>query len=419
MQESEKSVLLDCSLSTNEAPIDALANRLRGQEEDLVRRIVAACLEEIVDYGAAAELLAADVAALTRDNLDVFLANVVRGEARSSDQLDKTRHAATRRVHQDVSLESFLHATRIWGRCTWQAVRAAVAGNPHEVWAALEIATSLISDVDAISVAATQAYLREAQGLSGNGHVLPADVLDGLLGTAPDPDRARRCARGIGIRLAETYLVLSLRGPRPLVRWMVEAARSQLRPPGGSLLLGARDAEVVALYPVSKPTDMMTAREQAGVLARSVAASGATVGISGWHPGPGGRALAYTEAREAAHLAAAAGLTGRAISLDEVLIEHIARSTPHAGRILDETLHPLVEYDRLHRTALVVTVRTYVDTGFNLRRSAEVLHVHPNTVTYRLRRVREVSGRNPHDPEDLLILFLAMKLADLSNYPVA
>jgi PucR-like helix-turn-helix protein/diguanylate cyclase with GGDEF domain len=414
MQETEKSVRLDCSLSTKDVPIEAIANRLIGHEEDLVRRIVAACLEEIVDYRAAGELLAADVAALTRDNLEVFLANLVRGQPRSSGQLEKTRQAAGRRVHQDVPLESFLHATRIWGRFTWEAVRAAVRDSPQEAWAALEIASRLIGDVDAISVVAAHAHLREAQGLSENEHVVPPDVLDALLGTEPDPDRARRWARGIGIRLAETYLVLSIRGPRPPVRWTVEAARGHLRPSSGSLLLGARDAEVVALYPVSKPTELPAAKEQAGVLARSVAASGATVGMSGWHPGPGGRTLAYTEAREAAHLAAVTGLTGRVVSLDEVLIDHIARSTPHVGRILDEILHPLEEYDRRHRTALVDTVRTYVETGFNLRRSAEVLHVHPNTVMYRLRRVRELCGRDPHDPEDLLILFLAMKLSELS-----
>ena len=426
MRESEKSGRLDCRLSTNDASIGAIADRLIGHQEDLVGRIVAACLDEIVDYRAAGEPLAADVAALTRDDLEVFLANLARGEPRSSGQLDRTRHAAARRVHQDVALESFLHATRIWGRLTWEAVRAAVDDTPEEARAALEIASRLIADVDAISVVATRAYLREVQGLSETGHVLPPEVLDALLGTEPDPDRARRCARGIGIRLSETYLVLSIRGPRRLVAWMVEAARGHLRPSGGSLLLGARDAEVVALYPVSKPTELRVAKQQSAALARSVAASGATVGISGWHPGPGGRTLAYTEAREAARLAAVAGLTGRAVSLDEVLIDHIARSAPHAGRILEETLRPLEEYDRRHHSALVDTVRTYVETGFNLRRSSEVLHVHPNTVTYRLRRVGELSGRDPHDPHDLLILFLALKLAEqnpggapVEDYPVA
>jgi DNA-binding PucR family transcriptional regulator len=78
---------------------------------------------------------------------------------------------------------------------------------------------------------------------------------------------------------------------------------------------------------------------------------------------------------------------------------------------------PLVRYDLLHGTSLVQTVSAYIESGFNLTRSSEVLHVHPNTVMYRLRRVAELCGRDPHDPDDLLILFLALKLADINPAP--
>ena len=105
------------------------------------------------------------------------------------------------------------------------------------------------------------------------------------------------------------------------------------------------------------------------------------------------------------------------MTLDEVLIDHIARYTPYAGRVLEETLQPLVRYDLVHGTSLVQTVGAYIDSGFNLTRSSEVLHVHPNTVMYRLRRVAELSGRDPHDPDDLLILFLALKVAELNPPP--
>jgi hypothetical protein len=414
MQETENSVRLDCSPSTK-AAIVAIANRLIGHEDRVVRRIVACCLSEVVDYQAGGTFLSADAAALARDNLEMFLANLVQAEPLSNGQLDRTRQAAARRVHQGVSLESLLHATRIWGRGTWEALRAAITDSPQEAVAALEIAGRLMADVDLISTVASDAYLKEVQGLSDDGHVLPRDVLDGILGMDPDPDQALRQARRAGVRLAENYVALSIHGTRSLVPWVVETARHRLRPPGASLLIGARDAEVVALYPVSGPGTLHAAKDEAGALARAVAARGVSVGLSGSHAGPGGIALAYAEAKQAAHLATLGGITGRAVSLDEVLIDHIARSTPHVGRILDETLHPLVEYDLRHRTALVDTVRTYVETGFNLRRSAEVLHVHPNTVMYRLGRVRTLSGRDPHNPDDLLMLFLAMKLAELSR----
>jgi PucR C-terminal helix-turn-helix domain len=39
--------------------------------------------------------------------------------------------------------------------------------------------------------------------------------------------------------------------------------------------------------------------------------------------------------------------------------------------------------------------------------------VHPNTVVYRLRRIRELTGRDPRIMDELVVLFLALKLAEL------
>jgi DNA-binding PucR family transcriptional regulator len=51
----------------------------------------------------------------------------------------------------------------------------------------------------------------------------------------------------------------------------------------------------------------------------------------------------------------------------------------------------------------------------NVTKSAAALFVNPNTVVYRLRRIKELCGRDPHDPDDLLVLSLALKLADLRS----
>jgi sugar diacid utilization regulator len=439
MQETENFHPAGCDVPTDApAPrgssprddaIRAIARRLAGREEELARQIVARYREEIVDYRAGDDSLSADAAGLAQDNVEALLANLERDEPVSNRQLERTRMGAARRVHQGVSLESFLHAARVWGQVAWETLRAAARGDrADEREAALEIASRVMSHVDLVSTAGAQAYLQEAQGPSKYGYVLRRDLLEALLGGEHDSNRARRRARSLGLRLAENYVVLVIRPQevpsrgrdgRPLatratVREMVDVARTHLRPPSGALLVGVRDAEVVVLYPVAEPAQVHTVKQDAGSLATAVAPSGLSVGMSGWQPGLAGIAVSYGEAREAAQIAAGSGMTGRAVTLDEVLIDHIARFTPHAGRVLDETLHPLVEYDLAHGTALVPTVGAYVDAGFNLTRSAEVLHVHPNTVMYRLRRVKELSGRDPHDPDDLLILFLALKLAELS-----
>jgi DNA-binding PucR family transcriptional regulator len=46
-----------------------------------------------------------------------------------------------------------------------------------------------------------------------------------------------------------------------------------------------------------------------------------------------------------------------------------------------------------------------------------VLQVHPNTVVYRLRRIRELTGRDPQNTNDLLLLFLGLKLSELKARP--
>ena len=84
-------------------------------------------------------------------------------------------------------------------------------------------------------------------------------------------------------------------------------------------------------------------------------------------------------------------------------------------RMLKDTLAPLLSYDAARRASLVPTLRAYLDARLNTTKSAEALFVNPNTVVYRLRRIKELCGRDPHDADDLLVLSLAMKLADLGS----
>jgi DNA-binding PucR family transcriptional regulator len=42
-----------------------------------------------------------------------------------------------------------------------------------------------------------------------------------------------------------------------------------------------------------------------------------------------------------------------------------------------------------------------------------MLTVHANTVVYRLRRIRELTGRDPQAVDELMVLYLALKLEEL------
>lgn len=56
---------------------------------------------------------------------------------------------------------------------------------------------------------------------------------------------------------------------------------------------------------------------------------------------------------------------------------------------------------------LAETLETFVDSGFNQLATARQLNIHRNTVTYRLARVHELTGLDPHRPTDAMTLSAA------------
>ena len=262
------------------------------------------------------------------------------------------------------------------------------------------------------------AYVAEAEGVSSDRAVLRRDLLDALIAGKGDTERIRRLARSLRLELGDSYVVVLLRsedGEDVAFRRLIDTAREHLRPDAGSLLVGLRQGEVVALYPLGAPAEVDAVRRECAALAAALAGDGASVGVGGWHAGLAEIGRGYAEAKDAVDIAVGTGIRGRAVAFDEVLLDHMVRSSPHGDRILDGTLRPLLRYDAERHAELVPTLRAYINAGFNLTQSAEALSVHPNTVVYRLRRVKELSGRDPHDPDDLLLLFLGLKLTELST----
>jgi carbohydrate diacid regulator len=61
--------------------------------------------------------------------------------------------------------------------------------------------------------------------------------------------------------------------------------------------------------------------------------------------------------------------------------------------------------------ALSQTVVAWCETGFNLVRAAAVLHIHRNTLVYRLNKIAQLTGKPVRDHPAALALYLAC-LAD-------
>jgi GAF domain-containing protein len=61
---------------------------------------------------------------------------------------------------------------------------------------------------------------------------------------------------------------------------------------------------------------------------------------------------------------------------------------------------------------LVKSLRAHLDAFGDVGAAAAALHVHPNTLRYRLRRIKELSGIDIDDPDQRLLAMIQLRLAD-------
>ena len=72
-----------------------------------------------------------------------------------------------------------------------------------------------------------------------------------------------------------------------------------------------------------------------------------------------------------------------------------------------EVLGPLNDYDQRHKGELLPTLTAYLEDTENLALVAERLHIHRNTLRYRMQKVEELTGRNLNDTQDRMHLYFA------------
>jgi DNA-binding PucR family transcriptional regulator len=104
---------------------------------------------------------------------------------------------------------------------------------------------------------------------------------------------------------------------------------------------------------------------------------------------------------------------GRVVSLDSIgayrLLLQVKRPR-ELQSFAESMLGRVRDYDRRHQTKLGATLHGYMANRCSVSVTAKALHVHPNTVAYRLRRVEEMLDVHLADPQTMLHLQLALMI---------
>jgi len=87
----------------------------------------------------------------------------------------------------------------------------------------------------------------------------------------------------------------------------------------------------------------------------------------------------------------------------------LLREAPEMWSFYRENLATLVAYDQKQGGELLKTLEAYFNHLANLRATSEALHIHRNTLLYRLERIKEISGMDLNNAEQYFALWLALR----------
>jgi hypothetical protein len=369
----------------------AIIDRLDAQE--LAEWLVTSFRDEIAGYRRLpTPVITQQILDVARRNVELCFRFVADGVPPTPHDLEPFTLSARDRASEGMPLEDLLHAYRLGGRLGWLAIVDATEAEERD--SLIVAAERVMHYVDAVSAAVAQAYLDERQQVVSEEERGSRDLFHALLSDAPLDTRLEALAERRGFVLAGAYRPFVLRLPGSASRRHAEVASALRRDHVLALTEGDRVAGLLA------PT------------AEAPAAGKGLIVIAGALP-RGELAAAIDEMRVVAELAESRGIGGRIDPADFALELLLMAAPRHARAIAKRVIDPLRTAEAGRSTELLTTLDEFLACGLDRRRTAEHLHVHPNTLDYRLKRIRELTDLDLRNPQHVALVVLALRFSAL------
>ncbi|MFF5486632.1 helix-turn-helix domain-containing protein [Streptomyces virginiae] len=389
--------------------------------EDLSRRIAVAA-DRLADRTLAEDPAYAALLgrAELRERIHDTLRQAVEGLLRSCRglpvELADARAVGALRAEQGLPLASLLRTHRRGGRMLWQSLTESVTAHDRAALPRLLPAASVLWDVvDRTADAMTESYRRTEAAHGDRDRERRAALLDVLLDGADGPSAAAEAAAaqlGLPERGRFTVVVLAAEmsaGPSGTPSGSPSTAPTAAVPPAPAGGSGAASApRVLWRYRADGEVGLVELGHHPLESVRDLLAP------LGVRAGVGPVVGAPAELARAHRLAALALRTApesegpRTALLDERLpAALVAAEAELAGRLRQVVLGPVLALPVEDRRTLLTTLGTWLACQGSTTDAAQRLYCHRNTVSNRLRRVEQLTGRSLSDPRHVVELALA------------
>ncbi|MGJ0120169.1 PucR family transcriptional regulator [Williamsia sp. MIQD14] len=359
------------------------------------------------------EQLHGDVTAVTQTCLRMAIEILDEQRLPGEEQLAQLREAAAQWAREGVPLDTIIHTYHEGIKIGFDLISAKAGGDDlADLVSGFRLVMKLL---DTFTVTVATAYVEEQRLVAGQHQSATQTLMSALL----SGHTASSVARQTGLPVAQSYQVVSMTiAPHPdeldpRVNTKI-AARRKLRRLQSSLattfnsraltLLSNNGGTV--LIPADADMPVLTGEllEDLAAVAEAPIIATHSIGTTDRIP-----ELA-SESHELMDLVRAIRRPPGLYEMQDLLIEYqITRPGP-ARDHLASTLEPLDNHPEL-----LETLRVHLDTGLNRKGTGRRMHIHPNTVDYRLRRITQTTGIDLALPEGISRAHIALLARDLEQ----
>jgi sugar diacid utilization regulator len=331
------------------------------------------------------------------------------------------RRAAELGVAAGTAVQLYLSAARRLWHLLPMVVRS------RDALAVREAAAAVLHVVDEAVASLVEGYTEARRQMARWEETLRREFIEDLLRGDADVGRLVERAEPFGLDMARPHQV-ALAAPTgrlddaepsisPLERAIVHWAGDR------DVLVATKDGRIVVVTPAD--TDVPGARTgpkklgdlMFAELSRSPRGRPWRVTVGRPYPGSYGIARSYEEAREAVTMAVRLHVDTPVIHSEQLLIYRVLlRDQPAIADLVQSVLGGLV-HARGGAQPLLDTLDAYFATGGVATETARRLHLSVRAVTYRLDRVKALTGYNPADPAQQFTMHAAVLGAKLLGWP--
>jgi hypothetical protein len=369
---------------------------LRPRLDELVAAVIAGVRAEVPEYdqpmeGEFGHLISQGVTIALEQFIDLLGRPVQIEDLRIYEALGRAEHRAAR------TLDALQSAYRVGARVAWRHVAALGEEHGFDARTMYGVAEAIFAYIDRIAAASVAGYTQEESLRAGSLQARRHALVE-LLVRSPPADRAeiQQAAGLAGWTPPATLAALAVGG--------ADAVALARRLPTGTI--GAA-LEPVALLLVPDPDGPGRTAEVVAGLRRTRGVIGPTVA---WEKAR----LSAARATAAWPLHAAGRLGGAPLARadDHLLALLLVADRQLAADLVHSRLGPLGALTPPARARAIETLRAWLDAHGDISAAAAALHVHPQTVRYRIAGLREELAPALDDADARLELALALRVGD-------